>query len=70
MIYRQGDTQEFRYVMDENILKHILIYLYSIECNEINMRHWDVQMNISHKKNAVSYIFFVYKDTLKISEAL
>ena len=47
----QRHTKVLRYITAflKN-LKRILTHLYCIECNETNIRHSNVQKNISHKK--------------------
>ena len=53
-----------------NSLKCILIYLYRIYYNEINVCHLGIQKHVSHEKWLKSCKYFLYRLAQKLSETL
>ena len=48
-------------ILRGNSLKHILLYLYCVNYNEINVCHLCIQKHVSHEKWLRSYKYYLYR---------
>ena len=68
-ILHTGSHKSFP-ILCGNSLKCILLYLYCINYNEINICDWGIQNHVSHEKWLKLYKYFLYRLTQKVSNTL
>ena len=68
----RGTQKFFRYITayGKKCLRHILVYLYCIKHNKINICHSNIQKQVSSKKWYQKYKHFVYRLMQKFSNTL